>query len=261
MLTATILYNAIAQDYTKSLSNTAKEPTVEIATKYFLANIGKVTSASQLVNNSNLYNYVMQAFGLQDMAYAKAMIVKVLNGGTTSHGFAASLNDPRYTALVQAFDFKAHGAATTSSTSSTAAATTVNNYYQQTLETQTGQENQGAQMALYFARMAPNITNPYSILADPTLLQVFQTAYNLPTTMSLESIDTQAQTVSQLLNISKLKDPTYLNQFLQRFTASYDAQNPAGSTPSTPANALLVSSVGISQNLLLSLANLKLGGS
>ena len=134
MLTATILYNAIAQDYTKSLSSTAKEPQVARATQNFLANIGKITSASQLVNNSQLYNYVMTAFGLQDMAYAKALITKVLNGGADSSGFAASLNDPRYTALVSAFDFATNGATTTSSSSSTAAATTVNNYYQQTLE-------------------------------------------------------------------------------------------------------------------------------
>ncbi len=261
MLTATVLYNAIARDYTSSLSATAKEPSVARATQYFLANIGKVTSASQLVSNSQLYNYVMTAFGLQDMSYAKALIVKVLNGGAASNGFAASLNDPRYTALVTAFDFAADGATTTSSSSSTAAAATVNNYYQQTLETQTGQENQGAQMALYFARMAPNITSAYSILADQTLLKVVETAFSLPATLSLENIDTQAGEISALLNVSKLQDPTYLNQFLQRFTASYDAQNPMGSVSSTPANALLVSSTGISSSLLLSLANLKLGGS
>ena len=262
MLTATILYNSIAQDYTKSLSTTAKEPQVARATQYFLANIGNVTSASQLVNNSQLYNYVMTAFGLQDMAFAKALITKVLNGGATSSGFAASLNDPRYMALVTAFDFATYGATTTSGSSSTAAATTVNNYYQQTLETQTGQENQGAQMALYFARMAPEITNPYSILADKTLLTVFETAYNLPTTFSLENIDVQANTVSQLLNISKLQsDPTYQNQFLQRFTAMYDAQNPTSTVSANPTNALLVTQTGISSDLLLSLANLKLGGS
>jgi hypothetical protein len=260
VLTATVLYNSIARDYTQSLASTAREPEVARATQSFLANIGKVTSASQLVNNSSLYTYVMTAFGLQDMSYAKALIVKVLNGGASPTGYAASLNDPRYTALVTAFDFAANGAATTSS--STAQKTTTQNYLQQTIETQAGQENQGAQMALYFARMVPQMNGPYSILADTTLLQVFQTAFNLPVTMSLESIDTQAQQVSQLLNVSKLQnDPTYLNQFLQRFTASYDAQNPTGTASSTPANALLVTSPGISSDLLLSLANLKLGGS
>lgn len=262
MLTATVLYNSIAQDYTKSLSETAAEPTVARATQYFLANIGKVTSAAQLVNNSQLYQYVMTAFGLQDMTNAKALIIKVLNGGSSSSGFAASLNDARYIALVSAFDFAADGATTTSSSSSKAAATTVENYYQQALESQTGQENQGAQMALYFARMVPEITNPYSILADTTLLSVFETAFNLPVSFSEENIDVQANTVSQLLNISKLQsDPTYQNQFLQRFTAMYDAQNPTGSTSTDPTNALLVTQPGISSDLLMSIANLKLGGS
>ena len=258
MLTATILYNAITRNYSSSLSSTAAEPAVKIATKNFLANIGNVTSAKELVKDSNLYNYVMTAFGLSDMAYAKALITKVLEGGTSSSSFAASLNDPRYLALASALNFQENGAATTSST--TAQQTTVNNYYEQTLETNAAQENQGAQMALYFQRMAPNITTAYSILADKTLLKVVETAFNLPSTLSLENIDTQAKEISQLLDVSKLQDPTYLHNFIERFTASYDAQNPLGQS-STPTNAMLVSSPGISQNLLLSLASLKLGGS
>lgn len=259
MLTATILYNAITRDYSNSLSSTAKEPVVARNTKYFLANIGKITSASQLVNNSQLYQYVLTAFGLQDMAYAKALITKVLNGGASAAGFAASMHDPRYLALVDAFNFAANGKTTTQS--ATTQQTTVNNYYEQTLETNTAQQNQGAQMALYFKRMAPNITSAYSILADKTLLHVVETTFSLPTTLSLENIDTQANQISQLLNIGKLQNPTYLNQFIERFTATYDALNPTGTASLTPTNALLVTSAGISSNLLLSLANLKLGGS
>lgn len=259
MLTATVLYNAITRDYASSLSSTAKQPTVERSTQYFLANIGKVTSASQLVNNSQIYNYVMTAFGLQDMTYAKALITKVLNGGTSASSFAQSLNDPRYMALASAFNFAANGASTTSS--STTQQTTVNNYYEQTLESNTAQTNQGAQMALYFKRMAPNITSAYSILADKTLLNVVETAFSLPKTLSLENIDTQASQISQFLNVSQLQDPTYLNHFIERFTASYDAQNPMAGVTSAPTNALLVTSTGISSSLLLSLANLKLGGS
>jgi len=260
VLTATILYNSIARDYSSSLSQASKEPTVARATASFLANIGKVTTASQLVNNSNLYSYVMTAFGLQDMSYAKALIVKVLNGGTSSSGLAQSLNDPRYLALAKAFNFAETGASTTKNT--TTQTTTIESYYQATIETQAGQENQGAQMALYFARMVPQMNSPYSILGDSTLLKVAQTAFGLSPSMSDQNIDTQANEISNLLNIGKLQtDPTYLNKFLQRFTASYDAQNPTGGVSSTPTNALLVTSTGISSSLLLSLANLKLGGS
>lgn len=260
MLNATTLYNAITRDYSTSLSDAAKAPAVERATNYFLANIGKVTTAQQLVNNSQLYTYVLKAFNLQDMSNAKALILKVLNGGTASNGFAASLNDSRYLALVKAFDFKTNGTSTTSNT--TTQQSIVNSYNEQVLESNTAQESQGAQMALYFRRMASGITNPYSILADTTLLKVFETTFNIPTTFSAENIDTQAKEVSQLVDINKLStDSTYLNKFLDRFTAAYDAQNPTGTVSSTPANALLVTSPGISSDLLMSLANLKLGGS
>ncbi|MGP0058633.1 MAG: DUF1217 domain-containing protein [Beijerinckiaceae bacterium] len=259
MLNATILYNSITRDYSQSLQTVAKEPTVDRQTTYFLANIGNIKTASQLVNNSNLYNYVMTAFGLSDMTNAKALITKVLEGGTGSKSFAQSLNDPRYLELAKAFNFKANGTSTTSNSSNMT--TAVNNFYEQALENNTAQENQGAQMALYFKRMAPNITSPDSILADKTLLQVFETAYSLPNTMSLESISVQEREITSLLDISQLQNPTYLQNFLNRFTASYDAQNPTGGVSSTPANALLVTSPGISSSLLLSLANLKLGGS
>jgi hypothetical protein len=260
MLTATILYNSITKNLPASIERVSQEPTVTRQTNNFIANIGNIKTASQLVNNSSLYNYVLQAFGLSDMSNAKALITKVLNGGDGSNSFAASLNDPRYTALAAAFNFQANGAATTSSSSTVQ--TTVSNFYEQTLETNTGQENQGAQLALYFRRMAPNITNSFSILGDQKLLQVFETAFNLPTSFSLENIDVQAKTVSQLVNINQLQNPTYLQNFLERFTAEYDAQNPQGSgNNSAPTVALLNTNPGISTSLLLSIANLKLGGS
>ncbi len=51
---------------------------------YFQANIGKVKTVNDLLNNSELYNYVMTAFGLSDMTYAKGLIRKVLEGGVSS---------------------------------------------------------------------------------------------------------------------------------------------------------------------------------
>jgi hypothetical protein len=259
VLTATQLYNAVTRTGSDYAATVASEPSVEQQTNYFLANIGSVTSAQQLVSNSRLYTYVMDAFGLSDMTNAKALITKVLEGGSGSGSFAASLNDPRYTALASAFDFATNGAATT--TSETTQQTTISSFYEQTIENNVGEQNQGAQMALYFKRMAPEISSVYSILGDQTLLKVVETAFNLPSTLSLENIDTQAQEISQVLNVSQLSNPTYLQKFIGRFTASYDAQNPTGGTSQPPTIALLVSQPGISQSLLLSIANLKMGGS
>jgi hypothetical protein len=261
MLNATLYYNAITKDYSKTLATTAAEPSVAQQTKYFLANIGKVKTVNDLINNSKLYTYVMTAFGLSDMMNAKGLIRQVLEGGVSNpKSLANTLNDPRYVALASAFNFASNGTGTTSST--TLQQTTVNNYVEQTLETNVGQQNQGAQMALYFQRMASSITSAYSILGNKTLLSVVQTALGLPVSMSEAPIDAQAQMITSQLNIADLQNPAKLQKFIERFTATYDSQNQAAA-PTTPLTPLFDTSntVGISSSLLLSLANLKLGGS
>ncbi len=259
MLTATIDFNAITRDFSNTLAQTAAQPTVTRATNYFLANIGNVKSVSDLMNNEKLYNYVLTAFGLGDMTYARGLITKVLEGGVSSStSLANTLHDPRYKALASAFDFAANGAATTSAAS--VQQTTVANYVEQTLENNVGQQNEGAQMALYFQRMAPNITSAYNILGDKTLLSVVQTALGLSPSMSNESIDLQANTINNLMKVSDLQNPAKLRQFIGRFTAIYDSQH-TSMTPTVLTSALQVTTPGISQSLLLSIANLQLGGS
>jgi Protein of unknown function (DUF1217) len=79
-----LYYNAITRDYSKTLAATAAEPAVSQQTKYFLANIGNVKTANDLINNSKLYTDVMKAFGLSDMMNAKGLIRQVLEGGVAS---------------------------------------------------------------------------------------------------------------------------------------------------------------------------------
>lgn len=76
MLSATIYYSIITKDYAKTLANTAADPTVARETAYFQANIGKVKSVNDLLNNSQLYNYVKKAFGLSDMQGARGWCIE-----------------------------------------------------------------------------------------------------------------------------------------------------------------------------------------
>jgi hypothetical protein len=259
MLSTYLSYQAIARNMTTSLASTAAQPTVANQTQYYLANIGKVKTIDDFVNNYQLFSYAMKAYGLEDMTYAKGLMTKVLEGGITDqNSMANTLADPRYRAFATAFNFAANGSATTSSTVATTG--TVNAYVEQTLEDNAGTQNQGVRLALYFQRQAPNIKSALDILADPALLAVVQTTLGIPAASSSQDIDLQAQTISNAMNISDLQDPTKLQNFIQRFTALYDVNNPQ--TTTAPANALLVGQgmAGISTSLLDSLQGLKLGG-
>ncbi|SFK78384.1 DUF1217 domain-containing protein [Methylocapsa palsarum] len=258
MLNATVYFNVVTKDYAKTLTGAASDPAVARESKYYLANIGKIQSVDAFMKNDRLYTFAMKAFGLSDMMNAKALIRKVLEGGVAdSKSLANTLHDPRYKALATALNFASDGASATSPTA--ARQGVVNQYVEQSLEANVGKQNTGAQMALYFQRMAPGITSAYSILGDKTLLNVVETALGLPASMSQQNIDSQAKMINARLKISDLQSPVKLQRFLERLTATYDSQHSSGASLS-PTSALDVTSPGISQDLLLSIANLKLGG-
>jgi len=73
---------------------------------YFSANIGKITSADQLVNDRRLLKVALGAFGLEGDIANKAFIKRVLTDGTQSKtALANKLADKRYAQLSAAFGF------------------------------------------------------------------------------------------------------------------------------------------------------------
>jgi hypothetical protein len=259
MLSTMVYFNAITRDYSQSLARTAAEPSVSRDTQYYLDNIGKVKSIDDLLNNQRLFTYAMKAYGLEDMVNAKGLMRKVLEGGVTdSKSLANTLNDRRYLVFAAAFDFHGKGADATSA--STAVDGTVDRYIETVLESDAGKQSEGTRMALYFTRVAPNLTSLYGVLADKTLLSVVQTAFGLSPSMSKLDIDTQVKMIGSQVSLADLQDPTKVRKLLDRFMANYDA-NSVGTASTSPTLALFVTSPGINANLLLSLANLKLGGS
>lgn len=67
-------YLQISNNLNKWQTLTASQPAVAQQTAYYQANIGNVKTPAELVNNYRLFSYVMSAYGLGDMTYAKGMI-------------------------------------------------------------------------------------------------------------------------------------------------------------------------------------------
>jgi hypothetical protein len=264
MTTTLTSYLAIANNLSKWQSITAARASVQSQNSYFTDNIGSIKTAKDFVNNYRLFSYAMTAFGLSDKIYAKGLMQKVLEQGLESNKpLAYTLNDARIFAFAKAFDFAGNGGSVTSS----AAVKTgvVNNYVEQALEDNEAQQNPGVQLALYFQRQAPTITDAYGILADRNLLTVVQTALGISPYASLQNIDTQAAEISKQLNVADFKDPKKLQQFIEKFSALYDSNSAStGATSSSAApNAILAAgptAFGISIDTLSSLQNLQIGG-
>jgi hypothetical protein len=232
MTSTTSAYLAVSQNLPRYQAMTATEPAVKSATAYYEANIGSVTSIQDFVGNYRLLSYALDAYGLGDQIDATALITKVLEGGVSDpNSLANTLSNPAWKAFAAAFNFVGDSAASPSSAN--AVQTTTSDYVEQQLESDQGAQNVGVELALYFQRVAPTVTSEYGILADPNLLEVAQTIFGLSPATSAENINTQAQTLSQLMPISDLQDPAKLKQLTERFTAMYDLTYGPGSGATT----------------------------
>ena len=261
MVNTMMSYRLIASDMTRSLQRVSKEPLVERETAYYKENIGKVKSIDDFMSDTRLYNYAMKAFGLEDMAYAKAFVRKILTEGVKDDdAMANKLTDKRYKEFATTFDFAGKGEKATESTA--AQQGVMDKYIRQTLETEAGSQNEGVRLALYFERKASTITNAYEILGDKALLTVMQTTFGWPSVMSNADIDKKAKMIEAKVDFSKMSDPDYVSKMISRFTAMYEMNNPTTSSPASIASLLLggTSSVGISSSILTTLQNFKPGG-
>jgi hypothetical protein len=239
---------AIVEPYFRS-TGTYADSDAEIArqVRYLQARLNGVSTAKDIVADPVLADIVRTAVGLPSVADGTSgdvqaqQIAKKLD--------VASLRDPK---TLSAFTDRFKDARIAARTA------TVDAYVRQSLETEAGSENQGVRLALYFRRKAPEVKSAYGFLADPALAEVVRTALGLPAESAKVSVDSQARLIARKIDITSLKDPAKLDQFIKRFTILWDSKN---STATTPALSLLAGTgSGLDSDLLLKLQGIRKGG-
>jgi hypothetical protein len=234
------------------------------AATYFATNITGVHSVTDLLADSKLTSFVLTANGIDP---------KKVTTDTLKKAFAADPSDPKsfvntaagaqFKGIVEAFNFDAKGNLTNTKLGTAqntgAVANTDDLFLHQTLESQEGETSDGVRLALYFQRKAPTISSIYDIMSDSALYNVITTTFSLPSSISNMDVAQQAKLLGNLVNVSDLQDPTKVTKLLQRFSAMYDLQNTSTSSPALSILQGSSGTVGISADMLLSIATLKTG--
>jgi hypothetical protein len=172
-------YQLIARDLPKALDRVESQPMVDRETKYYLENITKVKTIDEFVKNDRLFRYAMKAHGLEDMAYAKAFMVKALKEGVSNpESFANKLTDKRYAEFVKSFNFAAHGELAT--VYNKAQHEVPKNY---TVQVELGALQEGfsyykGEAAFYLANIS-NVQSIDDLMADQRLLTFSMAAFGL----------------------------------------------------------------------------------
>ena len=243
------------------------DPALKRDEAYFRENIGKVTTAEELVSDRRLLRVALGAFGLDDDINSSFFIRKVLEDGTTdSAALARKLADKQYAKLSAAFGF---GDAETSYNQMDGFADKVIEAYKtRQFEISVGETDDSMRLALNAERELADIASGggsndakwFTVMGSEPLRSVFETALGLPTGFGLLDIDKQLEMLRSkteaLLGdgeITQFAEPEQMEKLIRRFMLRTEASQ--GYSLSTPgAGALqLLQSGGTAASLLSTL--------
>ncbi|WP_432448404.1 DUF1217 domain-containing protein [Aliiroseovarius marinus] len=169
-------------------------------TNYFVENIGKIQTAEELVGDYRLLKVALGAYGLDDDIGNRFFVQKVLEDGTLdTDDLANKLSDKRYLEMAQDFGFGDFDIPSTQL--SDFGAKTVEAYKERQFEIAVGEQSQDLRLAMSLDRDLGEIlkksssdeTKWFSMMGNPPLRSVFETALGLPSSFGTLDLDQQLE--------------------------------------------------------------------
>jgi hypothetical protein len=232
------------------------DPALKENTDYYMSKIGSIRSIDDFLADNRIYTFAMRAHGFDGTLPGKDLVRSMLEGGIDDPDSLANTHeDERFRNLVESFNFARYGEHAT--TINPAQQPAIDKYLRQTLEEDAGAQNEGVRLALYFERMAPDITSYYAILGDRAIATVVRTILGLPDAVAQLDIDKQAQLLKSRLDIEDFKDPEKLAKLVDRFTTMWEINNPSSPQQSMMSILFQPPQFGISADVLLTIAKMK----
>lgn len=176
----------------------AEAPAMRRETETFRARIGNVASAEELVNDHALLKVALGAFGLDADLNNRAFIRKVLESASgDDKALASRLADKRYLEFARAFGFAEPGGPFNAARGF--ADRLVARYETRQFEIAVGQKDESMRLALTAMRELEALAAGsgsdnarwFTVMGNPPLRQVFETALSLPASFGRLDLDRQ----------------------------------------------------------------------
>ncbi|EAQ01972.1 hypothetical protein OB2597_20146 [Pseudooceanicola batsensis HTCC2597] len=220
------------------------------AIEHFKANIKDVETVDQLLEDQELYAFVMRAFDLEDQIFGKAMIEKVLKSNIEENDALVNrLTDPRFREMYNELGFGTDGEGNLNTILNTWQNRMVDRYVERQFINFTEEQNETVGIALEFRNKVGDINSVFDILKDNQMTRFFQTALGLPSQMSGIDIDKQAELLESKIDLDTLSDPEVVDKLVRKYVAISDAL----SGTSTQSNGALQMLTGNSGNAAASI--------
>ncbi|OYW59701.1 MAG: flagellar protein [Rhodobacterales bacterium 32-66-7] len=205
---------------------------------YFRQKIGGINTAAELVSDRRLLRVTLTAFGLEGDLNNRAFIQKILEGGTLTTGSLANrLADKQYQKLSAAFGFGDFSVPRTKI--STFPDEILTRFRYRSFETAVGAQNNTYRLGLNAERELPELAARsisesakwYTLLGNPPMREVIQTALGLPRSFASIDLDQQVQVLKDRTRqafgsdtVSQFAEPARMEALIRRFVLRADLQ-------------------------------------
>ena len=200
MVSTYFSYSYITRNLKQSLTRVEQQQDVAREAAYYKAHIGKVKSVDDFMKDYRLYHYATKAYGLEDMAYAKAFMKKVLESDLSdANSFVNKLVDKRYREFAAAFSF--NGSATPVAQSENQTDEMIGLY----TATRKSQVDALAGDSNYYSAEIGNISSADQLLNNDRLRNYVYSAYGI------DQSKWSRDTISQVLRSDPSDPNSYVN--------------------------------------------------
>jgi hypothetical protein len=213
-----------------------KSPAMQRDTAHFRERIAAIDSAEALVADRRLLRVALGAFGLEEDINNRAFLRKILEGGTTDpESLANRLADKRYFEFSKAFGFGEFEIRR--NRLSGFADDMIKAYQSRQFEVAVGRQDESMRLALGLRRdlaaLAGRETGErakwFSVMGNPPLRRVFETAFGLPKAFAGLDLDRQLAILQERTrrafgggDVSQFADPVRVEELAQRFLLRAD---------------------------------------
>jgi hypothetical protein len=187
---------------------TAAQTSQDKAIDLYKTDIATIGSVSDLMKDSNLYDFVLSAFGIDPSKTLKLTIEKVLaSDASNPSSFANISHNSTYTKLAAAFNFDTNGNAKTASTAQTNAslASTIK-LYNAEIGDESAENTQTTNEDTYYSTTIASIKNVDEFLKDKRLVTFALTAFDL------EKKNLSDDTLRKILTSDPTDPKSYINK-------------------------------------------------
>ena len=195
----------------------------------FRERIADIQTVEQLIEDRELYVFVMKAFDLEDQIFGKALVRKALESDIDDRtSLVNRLTDPRIREMYQVLGFGPEGVGNSNTTSYIWQEQIIDRYLQTQFINDMADQNENVGIVLEFRRKVDDIETPLDILKDRDMATFIRRALGLPDEIAQVDIERQEELISARLDLRKLKDPLEVEKLVRKYVALSDAFDPQG---------------------------------